>query len=731
MRLNSLAAGIALLAGTSLSLAQAPVVDGTKDASYGAAKWLQTVPTSFGDNRADLCQSIGNGVRIAINNSNAAGVDGSNGGPSSGAGVTTGVEIAIPLLQLGNPTGPIRVTAFNSGGGYDYLSNQVVGGLPAGTGNLGGNGTGGFVGGASPLAGINFNNFAGDQFVSVVNNAATNIGSITVDGTADAAYGAALWEQTLGTGFGNSTLGQVGFANGSEIDGFFAQIATVSVDGQPAAPHLIMTIAGNLNSDFNKISIFIDTGAAGGQNVLANNNPGAEGLNNHQGLTFDSTFAANYYMSFRVGGAEPVCFADFAKLHVGITGAGGGGGFLGGGVTPPAAIIGTGSACPPNQAVAVGSELNALYSFVDRANNRLHLFVAGNFKADDFLTLIFDSNGNPSGDVGQNTLRGPSFDFGPGTPNVDIGIADGGRGGLNRLGSFDGSNPGLTFDAGFAADYYSHVHVENVNRLVIDSAVIRTNGRLEETNGNGLDFGSFHGADIPAVLPFDGTNFCCTQPGGIEWQSGSKDNVFTALPPREANRVLQGYLDSNAGAFPATEAAWADWIGVTPNQGNPVAPLALRPRYGLHRAALNNSNVAGVTDLAVGTPAAVTTGFELSYDLGEIGATPRSRIKLAGFLIRGGFTQVSNQIFGDAAGTANLGEPRTLNLSTIAGQQWVRIATCAADYDQSGSVEVGDIFAYLNDWFAGVATTDIDGGGIAVTDIFAFLNAWFEGDCQG
>lgn len=52
---------------------------------------------------------------------------------------------------------------------------------------------------------------------------------------------------------------------------------------------------------------------------------------------------------------------------------------------------------------------------------------------------------------------------------------------------------------------------------------------------------------------------------------------------------------------------------------------------------------------------------------------------------------------------------------------------CYADFDQSGTISVTDIFAYLNAWFAGSPSTDIDGGGLGVSDIFAFLNAWFAG----
>jgi hypothetical protein len=52
-----------------------------------------------------------------------------------------------------------------NGSQHDFLSNQLLGGLPAPQGNLGGDGSGGFTG---SLSGINLNNFAGDQFFTVV-----------------------------------------------------------------------------------------------------------------------------------------------------------------------------------------------------------------------------------------------------------------------------------------------------------------------------------------------------------------------------------------------------------------------------------------------------------------------------------------------------------------------------------------------------------------------------------
>jgi hypothetical protein len=55
-------------------------------------------------------------------------------------------------------------------------------------------------------------------------------------------------------------------------------------------------------------------------------------------------------------------------------------------------------------------------------------------------------------------------------------------------------------------------------------------------------------------------------------------------------------------------------------------------------------------------------------------------------------------------------------------------ACCEADFDQSGRVGVQDIFMFLNAWFAGDPTTDVDGAiGLGVNDIFFFLNAWFAG----
>jgi hypothetical protein len=97
---------------------------------------------------------------FAINDNNAAGVAGGTGAADqvAAAAVTTGMEFSIALADLGSPGNGdvIRISALVNNGDHNYVSNQTLGGLPAGTGNLGGDGTGGFTG---TLSGVNLGGF--------------------------------------------------------------------------------------------------------------------------------------------------------------------------------------------------------------------------------------------------------------------------------------------------------------------------------------------------------------------------------------------------------------------------------------------------------------------------------------------------------------------------------------------------------------------------------------------
>jgi hypothetical protein len=78
------------------------------------------------------------GILASIDNRNGAGVN-TGCGAASGASASTGIELAIPLTALGNPTGCIKVCAMISYPGYSVhaLSNQILGPVPPGTCELG------------------------------------------------------------------------------------------------------------------------------------------------------------------------------------------------------------------------------------------------------------------------------------------------------------------------------------------------------------------------------------------------------------------------------------------------------------------------------------------------------------------------------------------------------------------------------------------------------------------
>lgn len=106
-------------------------------------------------------------IEVAYNGSNTAGIGGNSGAAAdqgAALAVETGLELSIALADLGNPTGDLRISVLQNNDNHNYLSNQLLGGLPVGTGNLGGDGSGGFTG---SLSGVDLSQFAGDQFFTV------------------------------------------------------------------------------------------------------------------------------------------------------------------------------------------------------------------------------------------------------------------------------------------------------------------------------------------------------------------------------------------------------------------------------------------------------------------------------------------------------------------------------------------------------------------------------------
>ncbi len=95
------------------------------------------------------------GVSLAVVDTNSAGVT-LGCGPWSGPEIRTGIELVIPLAAIGNPTGCIRVCAFDAKDNSNLsVSNQVLGPLPPGTCDLG------------PSGAVDFSAIPGAQWFSI------------------------------------------------------------------------------------------------------------------------------------------------------------------------------------------------------------------------------------------------------------------------------------------------------------------------------------------------------------------------------------------------------------------------------------------------------------------------------------------------------------------------------------------------------------------------------------
>lgn len=144
-----------------------------------------------------------------------------------------------------------------------------------------------------------------------------------IDGTAEVSYGAALSTQDTRTQFGDGPVGgnpdpimtgsNFAINGGSEIDQVFATVSN---------GRLYVTVTGNLEENFNKLDVFIDSGAGGVNQLNGTNLPGGldsfccngfappKGTNTNNvgalqrmnGMGFDAGFNAGYMLIFTHGG---------------------------------------------------------------------------------------------------------------------------------------------------------------------------------------------------------------------------------------------------------------------------------------------------------------------------------------------------------------------------------------------------------------------------------------------
>lgn len=109
------------------------------------------------------------------------------------------------------------------------------------------------------------------------------VGNPLVDGTRDALYGSAITVQTIETGFGD---------NQSEWNAAYGKVA----NGK-----LYLTFTGNLEANFNKLNIFIDSQAGGSTTFTSSGNDGSSAMN---GMIFDSGFEPDYHLIARRGSSQ-------------------------------------------------------------------------------------------------------------------------------------------------------------------------------------------------------------------------------------------------------------------------------------------------------------------------------------------------------------------------------------------------------------------------------------------
>jgi hypothetical protein len=587
----------------------------------------------------------GGSMEAAFNNSNTAGIAGAIVQPnpwtvppgSNPGSVTTGAEIKIPLAETGWVPGvtSIKLGGFVLGFNWDYLSNQVIGGVPPTQDNYG-----------FPANGVDFSSplNAGNQFITLTVPAnITTVRNIVLDGTRDAGQGYAgpPWVNNTPansgnpTGFGDNTDATVDLSNGSELDNVFVSFGLDPANAN--APTMWIMAGGNIH-DNNKLCFFLDTKAGGQQQMLATN-PGF-GLqklgadNNGPGLKWDTGFEPDYMVAYSTGlnngtPAHTVYAATLPTAGGGIGGVAATG--TKAGVTPVLsgtyrARNGFGNNTDTTVARANGSELDAVFaqkgiSPVD-GSDMLYLFVAGNLETTaNKLDIFIDAKPG----AGQNTLiyDDPADGY-TGNPDVDFSA-------LNRMGgpftpTTGPVQPGLTFDAGFAADYYVTINTQNVNAAGTTADIYGSYARLKGVN-DANDVG--------------------------------------------AGRYLGKTTTGNFGAL--------DGGTLLTNE--------------LSLITIDNSNTGGVAGGAnafvtpTSDPATVTKGIEIGIPIADLapwnGTT--GSIKMMMFVNGIAHDFVSNQVLGTYCGN-DLGEPRNVNFNTIPGNQYFELVYNAGTERYTNSV---------------------------------------------
>jgi hypothetical protein len=275
----------------------------------------------------------------------------------------------------------------------------------------------------------------------------------TLDGTRDAEYGSPAAVQTVQTQFGDGNPN-----GGSELDAGY---------GIVQGGNLYLMLTGNLENNFNKLNIFIDS-RAGGQSVLQNdtNNGGTNPTNDgwagkYAGFTFDNPFAADYMIITRNGNFGGDRFdVDFATLGGGASAFEAAGNIFGGSLTGSNA-----SALPNGLGVAFNRDnTGGVTGGTGAADQTAAAAVTTGLE----LVIPLSAIGNPGlGDVILISahINGSNHDF---LSNQSLGGFAAGQGNLggDGMGGFNGTVGQLNMN-NFAGDQYFRVVVPEPGTLSV------------------------------------------------------------------------------------------------------------------------------------------------------------------------------------------------------------------------------------------------------------------------
>lgn len=250
--------------------------------------------------------------------------------------------------------------------------------------------------------------------LALATSAFAALDGINVQADAAAAALDLLAVQDSPTQFGNSTAGTQASPGGSELDLLYGGIE---------AGFLKLSITGNLESNYNKMWIFIDALSDAGENPLqpGNVDGGFNEIQNFTGMTFDDGFVPDHGLRLEVGdgfggvrffnlvdntAGDVDTFGGFGSLPRGPI-AGGFGVSYGWDNSNNLGVNGTGDPAGDPMTADKGWEfvidMSAAFGRVDPSNVKVLAFVTsgdGTFLSNQFLPGINNPNnlgGNPGG----------------------------------------------------------------------------------------------------------------------------------------------------------------------------------------------------------------------------------------------------------------------------------------------------------------------------------------------